>query len=215
MALNPRRTALLICDVQERFRGAIHQFDAVATTINRMLKAAALKVITTEQNPKALGHTISELQTTINALPAHLNLGTYEKSKFSMLTPEVCKVLGGRFATLADPNAKVDPEGIERIIVVGIESHVCVLQTSLEAARLSAKDGGPAPIVIADAVSSVNAPEVPIALARLRAAGVDVGSSESVLFQLMGDAGQPNFREFQRLIKGEIDNTKASLKALL
>lgn len=38
-----------------------------------------------------------------------------------MLTPEVCKVLGGRFATLADPNAKVDPEGIERIIVVGIE----------------------------------------------------------------------------------------------
>lgn len=42
MALNPRRTALLVCDMQERFRAGIYNFDSIAATISRMIKAAAV-----------------------------------------------------------------------------------------------------------------------------------------------------------------------------
>lgn len=70
------------------------------------------------------------------------------------------------------------------------------------------------PIVIADAVSSINPQEIAISLDRMRASGVDVGSAESVLFQLMGDAAHPKFREFSKLIKEEKDKTSATLQAM-
>lgn len=131
-----------------------------------------------------------------------------------MFTPEVCKALGGRYANWHDSSAPIDPDGIDRVIIVGIESHVCVFQTALEAVQ-RAKGDAPRPIVIADGVSSCNAQEVPLALDRMRHAGIEVGTSESVLFQLMGDASHPRFREFSKLIKEEKENTIETLKTLV
>ena len=91
-----------------------------------------------------------------------------------------------------------------------LQSHVCVMQSALEALHLSTFP----PIVIADGVSSCNAQEVPIALDRLRARGVDVASAESVLFQLLGDAGHPKFKQFQGLIKDNLEATKNALRTL-
>lgn len=87
---------------------------------------------------------------------------------------------------------------------------MCVLQSALEALALSPHP----PIVVADGVSSCNPQEVPLALDRLRARGVDVASAESVLFQLVGDAGSAQFKGFQKIIKDELANTKESLRVL-
>lgn len=213
MSINPRRTVLLICDVQDRFRAAIHGFDAMSSNIQKMIRAAQIldmRVLTTEQNPKALGATISELG--IDKLPQHLNMGVFPKSKFSMMTPEVLRVMGGKWAeSVGGPAGSANTEEVERIIIVGIESHVCVTQTILDALPLSKNK----PIVVADAVSSCNAAEVPIALDRLARAGAEVSTSESVLFQLMGDAAYPRFKEFANLIKEYKDQTKNSFDVLL
>lgn len=171
-----------------------------------------MRVLTTAQNSKSLGATVSELG--IDQLPAHLNLGTFEKTQFSMFTPEVCKALGGSYANWHDSSAPEDADGIDRVIIVGIESHVCVLQTALDAVQRG-KGNAARPIVIADAVSSCNWQEIPLALDRMRRDGVDVATSESVLFQLMGDASHPRFREFARLVKEEKEVTAESLKKLL
>lgn len=70
------------------------------------------------------------------------------------------------------------------IVIVGIESHICVTQTAIDALGAGHKV-----YIIADGVSSCNPEEIPIALARLRQAGAVVTTSESWLYECMGDAG--------------------------
>lgn len=73
-------------------------------------------------------------------------------------------------------------------VVVGIESHICVTQTTLDLLK-----EGHRVYVLADAVSSCNKEEVPIALARLRNEGAAVTTSESWLYECMGDASIPEY----------------------
>lgn len=73
-------------------------------------------------------------------------------------------------------------------IIVGIESHICVTQTTLDLLRAGHKV-----YVIADGVSSCNKEEVPIALARMRSEGAVVTTSESFLYECVGDAGTPEY----------------------
>lgn len=69
---------------------------------------------------------------------------------------------------------------------MGIESHICVTQTTLDLLA-----NGHKVYILADGVSSCNPQEIPIALARLRAAGAVVTTSESFLYECMGDASIP------------------------
>lgn len=94
-------------------------------------------------------------------------------------------------------------------IIVGIESHICVTQTTLDLLAAGHKV-----YVLADAVSSCNKEEVPIALARLRAEGAVVTSSESFLYEYMGDAGIAEFRDIAKLVKESKDDTKKSMEVL-
>ena len=80
--LSPDKCIFLVCDVQERFRSAIHNFPAVLSGSQRMLKAAIeLKIptIVTEQYPKGLGKTVDELD------GSHAEV--FEKTTFTMLCP--------------------------------------------------------------------------------------------------------------------------------
>lgn len=76
--------------------------------------------------------------------------------------------------------------GIQSVVLFGIESHVCVLQTALDLL-----ERGFGVHILQDGVSSCNHAEVGIALARLRESGCQITSSESVLFQLMGELSSP------------------------
>lgn len=97
----------------------------------------------------------------------------------------------------------------KEVIVVGIESHICVTQTTLDLLAQGHKV-----YVIADAVSSCNKEEVPIALARLRAEGAVVTSSESLLYELMGDSGIGEFRDIAKLVKEFSSTTKENMQTL-
>ncbi|KAL0949813.1 hypothetical protein HGRIS_009848 [Hohenbuehelia grisea] len=198
---DPAKTLFFLCDVQTRFRNAIHGFDQVATTANKLLKVASILgcgVVATTQNAKALGPIVPEID--LEGLGS-LHLGTFDKTLFSMFVPEVKAILASR------------PE-VDAIVLFGIESHVCVLQTAL-----SLLDPSSAPAytvyIPADGVSSCNKTEVPIALARLREAGAIITTSESIAFQLVSDSARPEFKAFSTLIKESKDSTKAAGEALL
>lgn len=92
------------------------------------------------------------------------------------------------------------------------QTHVCILQTALSLLSL------PTPYttyVVADGTSSSNSFEPPIAFARLRDAGAIVGTSESLAFELVGDAGRAEFKAFSRVVKEEKEGTKRAGDVLL
>lgn len=95
------------------------------------------------------------------------------------------------------------------VIIVGIESHICVTQTTLDLLREGHKV-----YVLADGVSSCNKEEVPIALARLRSEGAVVTTSESLLYECMGDAAIPEFKAMAGLVKEYSGKTKEGMQAL-
>ncbi|TFK43313.1 Isochorismatase-like protein [Crucibulum laeve] len=195
--LDPRRTLFFLCDIQTKFRPAIYGYDQVIATANKMIKLAKIlgcEVVATTQNARALGPIDPAID--IESL-GPLLLGNFDKTAFSMVTPDVEKVLASRPA-------------VDSVVVFGIESHICVLQTTLS--LLARKY---TPHIIADGVSSCNAFEIPIALNRLCTEGAVIGTSESVAFQLMGDASLPTFKAFSRFVKEEKDNTKQAGDYLL
>lgn len=99
--------------------------------------------------------------------------------------------------------------GKRECIIVGIEAHICVTQTTLDLLAQGHKV-----YVLADGVSSCNKEEVPIALARLRSEGAVVTTSESMLYEIMGDAKIAEFRQIAGLVKDSKTATQESLQAL-
>ncbi|KAI1148659.1 Isochorismatase-like protein [Nemania diffusa] len=187
---------IFVCDLQDKFRNAIWQFDKILLTSQKVLRAAQIlkiPVIATTQNGQKLGPIVAELQPLIQDAALHL-----DKTLFSMLTPEVAA------------HALLAPTPRREVVVVGIEAHICVTQTALD---LLAR--GHKVYVLADGVSSCNEEEVPVALARLRAEGAVVTTSESWLFEAMGDAAIAEFRDVARLVKETGPDTKVALGGLL
>lgn len=143
-----------------------------------------------------------------------LLLGTFDKTLFSMITQDVKSILDSRTFT--------------SIVIFGIEvcvcsdrvqlgphplcqSHVCVLQTVLSLLTL----GKYSVHVVADGVSSCNSFEIPVALDRMRTEGAIIGTSESIAFQLMGDAGLSTFKVFSKFIKEVKESTQRAGELLL
>lgn len=122
------------------------------------------------------------------------------KTRFSMFLPDTTP------QWLEQAN---DGRGVSSVVIFGIESHVCVLQTTLD---LLAR--GIDVHVLADGVSSCNAGERGIALDRMRQAGAQVTTSESTLFQLLDDASHPHFKAISSLIKEEKSSTSDAVKLL-
>lgn len=96
------------------------------------------------------------------------------------------------------------------VVIVGIESHICVTQTALD--LLAA---GHRVYILADGVSSSNREEVAVALDRLRQAGAVVTTSESWIYECMGDAKVPEFKEIVGVVKETMGDTRAALKSLV
>lgn len=182
--LTPATTCLLVCDVQERFRSAITCMPAVIDATARLVRGCAaldVPILVTEQYPKALGPTVPEVA-------AHLPPGCpppAAKTAFSMW-PSVHPALAGRGG----------PAAVPHLILVGIEAHVCVLQTALDALA----DGYQVHLAV-DGVSSQRPGDRATGIARALAAGAHAATSEMVLFQLAGDAAHPAFKAISALAK--------------
>lgn len=161
-------------------------------TSKKLIKAASIleiPIYATTQNRARLGETCAEL-----SIPNAIEHA--DKTAFSMWIPSIAR----HFSSAAP----------SEIAIVGIESHICVTQTTLDLLA-----NGHRVYIIADGVSSCNKEEVPIALARLRAAGATVTTSESFLYELMGDASIPEFRAIAGLVKETTKDTKEVMSTLL
>jgi len=184
------RPAIFVCDMQEKFQKAIYQFPAVVSTTSKLLSAAdilSVPVYVTTQNKRALGDTVSELPIPTSAIEV-------DKTLFSMCVPDILEKL----------------EEESTVAIVGVECHICVLQTTLDLLELGHKV-----YVIRDGVSSVNAQEIPTALSRMQQAGAIVTTSESWLFEFMGDSTRREFKSISGLVKQTKQSTRNSLEALI
>src|SRR5262245_12841466 len=183
MSLACERTALVVCDVQERLFPAMdsdHREEVmrnikVLTTSARRLR---VPIIVTEQYPKGLGHTLQEVLDTLGPDAERL-----PKVTFSCCGSE-------EFRT------RLDTTGARHIVMTGIEAHICVLTTTLDLTAL-----GHTVQVAADAVTSRTQANWRLAMDQLRQAGAVVTATESILFQLLGQADTDDFRELARLIR--------------
>ncbi|KAK7923221.1 Isochorismatase [Apiospora marii] len=194
-----KRPAIFVCDLQDKFRNAIWQFDKILLTTQKVLRAAEIlqiPVYATTQSVAKLGGTVAELEPLLKSAVC-----IEDKTRFSMWTPEVQR----HFSLQQQQDT-----GKSEVVLVGIESHICITQTTLD---LLAE--GHTVYVLADAVSSCNPQEVPVALDRLRAAGAVVTTSESWLYECMGDAAIPEFRDIAKVVKETGADTKTALGGLL
>jgi nicotinamidase-related amidase len=177
MKLDPDRTTLVVIDVQEAFRKALPSFDAVAARAAVLVRGAdaiGVPIVVTEQYPKGLGATVPEIA---DSLPTGVQ--ALEKVKFSAAGAE-----------------GFDLDDRDQALVCGIEAHVCVAQTALD---LIAQ--GSEVHVAADAVGSRTDADRDTGLARLERAGAEVTTVEMALFELLGSADAPAFKEVQGIVK--------------
>jgi nicotinamidase-related amidase len=178
-ALRAETTVLLVVDVQERLLPAIHEGEPLLETTRRMVRAAGVlgvPVVLTEQYPAGLGKTCATLR---ECLP---DVEPVEKTRFSACVVGVLNKL----ATLGRPH----------VIVAGIETHVCVQQTVLDLLRL-----GYLPYLCADAVGSRRPLDRDVAIERMRRAGAVMTTTESVIFELLGEAGTELFKSVLKIVK--------------
>jgi nicotinamidase-related amidase len=170
-------SGLLVIDIQERILDKIPGRDVIVSNTVKLVEGAGIlnvPVFATEQYPKGLGPTVPEL---VDRLPAKL-----EKVSFS------CGVLPELIHFFQSKNVK-------KILLAGIEAHVCVLQTALD---LTAQ--GFQIHIAADAVGSRFEQDKEVALRRLERSGVVLTTAETALFEWTEKAGTPEFKQISRLI---------------
>ena len=179
-----KKSQLLIINIQEKLARAMPkpERDLMVTNVARLCQAAGIleiPIILSEHYGKGLGNTLPEIS---KYLPNHTK--AKDKLTFSCCTaPGFEEELGQH-------------EERKQIIIVGLEAHICVLQT---AAGL--QQWGYQVFVVEDAVASRHPLHCKNALRRMRQGGGQVTNSESVAFEWMGDASQPNFKSISQLFR--------------
>lgn len=177
--MNSQNTLCLVIDIQGRLVPAMldnEQFLQKCSQLLTGLNALEVPSLVTEQYPKGLGATIDE----IKALTA--DSPVVEKTQFSAFLPEVESILAEK--------------QIQNVIVIGAETHVCVLQT---VADLRAK--GLNVYLPLECVTSRTAQNKANGLAQMQQLGVVVSNIESILFALLKDAKHPAFKTISKLIQ--------------
>lgn len=170
----------VVLDLQSKLFPYIHENEKLlknASILINGLKKLDVKLVVTQQYTKGLGDTLEPLKEII---------GDYkyiEKNSFSCCgEPEFNETL----AVAAE----------KFVIITGIETHVCVLQTAIDLL-----DQGYIPVIIEDCVSSRNPNDKKIAIERMRQAGAYISTYESILFELLKESGSDTFKAISRLVK--------------
>jgi nicotinamidase-related amidase len=186
--MTPQDTGLLVIDVQEKLLPKIHDAASLVRNIAFLIDAArllGLPIQATEQYPKGLGPTAPELARRLSGpLP--------DKREFS-----ACAVV-----SVVDGFRR---QARTKIVLAGIEAHVCVMQTALDLLG-----GGFRVYVAADAVGSRYPIDHEYALRRLEQAGAILTTCEGAAFEWVGGSSHPAFKEFSRLVQERMKAAPAS-----
>jgi nicotinamidase-related amidase len=171
-------TGLLVIDVQEKLVTKVPAVEALVRNIALLVdgaKQVGVPVVATEQYPKGLGPTVPELAQRLPERP--------DKVVFSCCAvPSVVETF--------------QRQSRHKVVLAGIETHVCVQQTALD---LLAR--GFQVYVAADAVGSRYATDHEYALRRMERAGAVLITAETAVFEWVGGAHHPNFKAISKLIQ--------------
>lgn len=168
-------------DIQEAFRGAIPEFAQIAAQTAKAVKGFLildLPIIITEQYPKGLGRTATEIT---KVLPADFEF--VEKTAFSSC---------GSGAFLE----KLKETGADQIVLAGLETHICVNQTAHDLLNENFQVH-----ILHDCVASRSPHNKETALRKMHQNGAIPSCVEMALFEIMRDAKNEKFREIQKLVK--------------
>ena len=178
--LQKEDTVLIIVDVQERLAAVMEERRRVVVNTVHLIEAARLltmPVILTEQYPKGLGRTVEELRYSLSSAVQ------IEKMTFS------CCGEPGFMSAL-------ESTGRKKVVMTGMETHVCVLQTCLGLLK-----EGYAVHAVADAVCSRTEENYRTGIEFMRDAGAVITCTETALFQLLEKAGTEEFKTISKRIK--------------
>jgi len=179
--LEARRSALVVVDIQDKFRDLIHGMDQVIDGSSRLIQfcqALDIPVLVTEHYPRGLGVTNSEIRRLFKTFSC------IEKIHFSCCGN-------------ADFNEAVKKLGRDQIMLCGIETHVCIYQTAFDLLR----DGKQVAVAV-DAVSSCAAADRDIGLKRMSELGVQSMGVQMMMFEILQKAGTDRFKKVAPLLKG-------------
>ena len=173
-------TVLLVVDVQGKLAHLMHDKEILFKNIRKTIKGAQvldIPIILTEQYPAGLGPTIAEVAGLFE------NPNIISKTSFSCCGDD-------RFMQVLND---LHPENV---LVAGIETHVCVYQTvrDLLKAHFAVQ-------IIAEAVSSRTKHNKRIGLKKIIKAGAEITSVETVLFELLREAGGEKFKKILEIVK--------------
>ena len=189
--INAKDSLFFLIDVQSVFQPLIYNMPALVSSANLLLKSMDkldVPVLNSRHYPKAFGDTIeplrSVLDTEIKVKPQQI-----EKRLFSICTTDLDNYLKSH------PDRKT-------VILAGIETHVCVMQSCL-----NLLDKGYKTVVVEDAVSSQRKYDREIALNRMEKEGAILTSAESLVYELMVTSENPVFKNVLGFVK-ERNNTK-------
>lgn len=169
---------LVVVDVQEKLIDTIDQREQTVQNIMALLRVAELfriPILLTEQ--EKLGKTIAELDRIVPTAP-----------RFQKLV----------FSCMRDPEfkARLDEIGRKTVLLCGIETHICVMQTALDLL-----DQGYYVVIPRDATSSHGVVDRDTAVERMRTAGVLITTTETTIYELTEKAGTSEFREILEIVK--------------
>lgn len=175
-------TQAMIIDVQERLTPHIYDHENIVkktVTIIKGLQALGIPIMLNEQYKKGLGDSLPELRDVLEGD----NAKSFEKVTFSACDNN------DTWHHLAQQNRST-------VLLIGVEAHVCVLQTALDLL-----DNGMQPVIIGDAVGSRFPYDKKQAIRRIRRAGGIISTVEAILFELCRSSEDPAFKTILNLIK--------------
>jgi nicotinamidase-related amidase len=177
----------LVIDLQERLLPHIHDAPALESRVVRLIQGLAtleIPLLVTEQYRKGLGATVPAIADALRAGGASAALeNAVDKLSFSAVGDK------GFLEQLRARRKKF-------VLLFGVETHVCVLQTALDLIDLDF-----IPVLIEDCSGSRQPEDRRIAIERMRAEGVIITSAESILFELCRVAGTAQFKALSQLVK--------------
>lgn len=179
MRISTENTIAIAIDYQERLVPAMANKDELVKK-SRMflegLQALEIPLIVTTQYAKGLGDTIPEIATVFGDVPE------FDKSTFSVLAD--------------DDVASAIPNGTKNILICGMETHICVLQSIMDL-----QDAGYQTFLVADCVSSRSESDKAFALVRAEQEGAKITTAEAILYELLQGAKHPAFKTISSLVK--------------
>jgi nicotinamidase-related amidase len=178
MLLEKDKSCVLLIDVQEKLTPLVREPQALIARCQwliRLAKDLGIPRLASEQYPSGLGPTVEPLRT----LVSHDEF--IKKVEFSCLRAQAFKE---RLETLHK----------KQVVLMGIETHVCVLQTALDL-----HEADFAVFVVVDAVSSRSELDYRYGLQRMEKNDIHLITSEMVFFEWLGQAGTPQFKALSKV----------------